>query len=99
MNHLIEVNKHRYKNFRQTFEKAFCHISDIPDHPDFEVLLREEEPGGPKKIDFMELPDENIESWRRPAYVYQRPKTKMPSLGSNKAEVRENHSKNNRKIA
>ena len=99
VNHQIEVNKFRYKNFKQNFEKAFSHFSDIPDHPDFEKLLREEEPGGAKKVDFMELPDENIESWRRPAYVYQRPKTKKPSLGSNKLEIRENYSKNNRKIA
>ena len=99
VNHQIEVNKYRYKNFKQNFEKALSHFSDIPDHPDFEKLLREEEPGGAKKVDFMELPDENIESWRRPAYVYQRPKTKKPSLGSNKREIRENYSKNNRKIA
>ena len=47
----------------------------------------------------MELPDENIESWRRKPYVYQRPKTNMPKLGSNRREIHENHSKNNRKIA
>lgn len=47
----------------------------------------------------MELPDDTIESWRRPKYVYSRPKTNMPSLGSNKKEIRENHQKNNSKIA
>jgi hypothetical protein len=47
----------------------------------------------------MELPDDTVDSFRRPAYVYHRPKTNMPSLGTTKREVRENNIKNNKKIA
>ena len=84
VNHLIELSKSRYRNFRQNFEKAFSHLSDIPDHPDHSKLLSEEPPssqtlGEETQTDFN----------RRTAFVYQRPKTIVPSLGNSKRDVRE----------
>lgn len=42
---------------------------------------------------------EDIDLYRRPPFVYQRPKTNIPSLGCTKKEIQEYELKNNHKIA
>jgi hypothetical protein len=94
VSHQIEFSKSRYRNFRSTFEKAFSHLTDIPDHPDHFKLLSEE-PSSSQNIGDELL----IDSHRRPVLVYQRPKTIVPSLGSTKRDLKEYELKNQRKIA